>query len=209
MDIRLNRSFYLFLIICFTSNAYGQVPLADTVSVKQAPALTGTLAQQYNEVVSRSGSYKIYKNIKKTKIEELWKNVNDSLQQQKQLLLQGKADLEKNSQSISAMQAEIDDLKASGSSIGELSPIGKSVNGSSGSMYLWGALLLLVAGLIFAILRMRSAVKEASYRSGLYDQIFEELREHRRKANEREKKLARELQTERNRVADLTGNFRQ
>jgi len=201
----LSRSFYLFLIICTTSNVFGQVSIADTIAVKQAPALTGTLAQQYDEVVSRSGSYKIYKNIKKTKIEELWKNVNDSLKQQQQLLLQNKAELEKSSQTISAMQTEIDSFKASGSSIGKLSTLGKSVNGSSGSLYLWGALLLLAAGLVFAIFRMRSAVKEASYRSGLYDQLFEELREHRSKANEREKKLARELQTERNRVAELTG----
>jgi hypothetical protein len=102
------------------------------------------------------------------------------------------------------MNAEINGLKASGSSIGKLS-LGNSVNGSSNSLYLWGTLLLLAAALAFAIFRMRSAVKEASYRSGLYDQLFEELRENRTKANEREKKLARELQTERNRVAELTG----
>ena len=204
MYMRLSRSFYLFLIIGITANAFGQVPSADSIAVKQAPALSGTLAQQYNEVVNRSGSYKIYKNIKKTKIEELWKNVKDSLKLQKKLLNQSKAELEKSSQSINAMNAEINGLKASGSSIGKLS-LGKSVNGSSNSLYLWGTLLLLAAALAFAIFRMRSAVKEASYRSGLYDQLFEELRENRTKANEREKKLARELQTERNRVAELTG----
>ena len=203
--MRLSRSFYLFLMIGITANAFGQVPIADVIPVKQAPALSGTLAQQYNEVVTRSGSYKIYKNVQKTKIEKLWRNVNDSLQHQKQLLKQSKAELEKSAQSIEAMQAEIDGFKASGSSIGILSTIGKSVNGSSYSMYLWGALLLLAAALAYAILRMRSAVKEANYRIALYDQLFEELRENRSKANEREKKFARELQTARNRVEELTG----
>ena len=205
--MRLSRSFYLFLMIGITANAFGQVPSADSIPVKQAPALSGTLAQQYNEVVTRSGSYKIYKNVQKTKIEKLWRNVNDSLQHQKQLLKQSKAELEKSAQSIEAMQAEIDGFKASGSSIGILSTIGKSVNGSSYSMYLWGALLLLAAALAYAILRMRSAVKEANYRIALYDQLFEELRENRSKANEREKKLARELQTARNRVEELTGKL--
>jgi hypothetical protein len=205
MDIRLSRSFYLFLIIC-TSSVFAQAPAADIIATKQASALSGTLAQQYDEVVIRSGSYKIYKNIKKTKIEELWKNVNDSLKQQQQLVLQSKAGLEKSAQTIIAMQNEIDSFKASGSSIGKLSTIGTSIKGSSDSMFLWAALLLLAAALAYAIFRMRSAVKEASYRSGLYDQLFEELREHRSKANEREKKLARELQTERNRVEELTGN---
>ena len=205
MDMRLNRIFYLFLIICTSSSVFAQVPVADSIGVKQVPALSGTLAQQYDEVVNRSGSYKIYKNIKKTKIEELWKNVNDSLKQQQQLVLQSKAELEKSSQTVSSMQTEIDSFKASGSSIGKLSNIGTSMKGSSDSVFLWGALLLLAVALAYAIFRMRIAVKEASYRSGLYDQLFEELREHRSKANEREKKLARELQTERNRVAELTG----
>ena len=79
------------------------------------------------------------------------------------------------------------------------------INGSNNYLYLWGALLLLAAALAYAILRMRSAVKEANYRIALYDQLFEELRENRTKANEREKKLARELQTARNRVEELTG----
>jgi hypothetical protein len=203
--MRLSRSFYLFLIICTSFSVFAQVPAADTIAAKQAPALSGTLAQQYDEVVNRSGSYKIYKNIKKTKIEELWKNVNDSLKQQQQLVLKIKAESEKSSQTVSAMQTEIDSFKASGSSIGKLSTISTSMKGSSDSMFLWAALLLLAAALAYAIFRMRSAVKEASYRSGLYDQLFEELREHRSKANEREKKLARELQTERNKVAELTG----
>ena len=203
--MRLSRSFYSFLIICTTSSVLAQVPAANTLAVKQAPALSGTLAQQYDEVVNRSGSYKIYKNIKKTKIEELWKNVNDTLKQQQQLVLQSKAELEKSSQTISDMQSEIDNFNASDSSIGKVSNIGTSIKESSSSLFLWGALLLLAAALAYAIFRMRAAVKEASYRSGLYDQLFEELREHRSKANEREKKLARELQTERNRIAELTG----
>jgi predicted nucleic acid-binding Zn-ribbon protein len=131
--------------------------------------------------------------------------VNDSLLQHKKLLKQSKAELDKSSQRISAMKVEIDNLKASGSSIGELNTLDQSVNGSNNYLYLWGALLLLVAVLAYAILRMRSAVKEANYRTALYDQLFEELRENRSKANEREKKLARELQTVRNRIEELTG----
>ena len=180
------------ILIFLSSNVIAQVP--DT-----------TLAKQYEEVVIKSGSYKVYKNIRKTKIEQLWKNVNDSLKQQQQLFLQSKAELEKSAQTISAMQAEIDSFKAAESSMGKLSNIGTSIKDSSGSIFLWAALVLLAVALAYAIFRMRMAVKEASYRSGLYDQLFEELREHRSKANEREKKLARELQTERNKVAELTG----
>jgi hypothetical protein len=200
--MRLSRSFYLFLIIGIVTNAFGQVPSADSIAVRQASAQSDTLSQQYNEMINRLG---FNKNGTKPTIIELWKHVNDSLNLQKKLLRQSKAELEKSSQSISSLQTEITNLKASGKSIGELNTLDQSVNGSSNYLYLWGALLLLAAALAYAILRMRSAVKEANYRIALYDQLFEELRENRIKANEREKKLARELQTARNRVEELTG----
>ena len=200
--MRLSRSFYLFLIIGIVTNAFGQVPSADSIAVRQASAQSDTLSQQYNEMINRLG---INKNGTKPTIIELWKHVNDSLNLQKKLLRQSKAELEKNSQTISALQTEITNLKASGKSIGELNTLDQSVNGSSNYLYLWGALLLLAAALAYAILRMRSAVKEANYRTALYDQLFEELRENRSKANEREKKLARELQTVRNRIEEMTG----
>jgi predicted nucleic acid-binding Zn-ribbon protein len=200
--MRLSRSFYLFLIIGIVTNAFGQVPSADSIAVRQASAQSDTLSQQYNEMINRLG---INKNGTKPTIIELWKHVNDSLNLQKKLLRQSKAELEKSSQNIIAMKNEIDNLKASGKSIGELNTLEQSVNGSSNYLYLWGALLLLAAALAYAILRMRSAVKEANYRTALYDQLFEELRENRSKANEREKKLARELQTVRNRIEELTG----
>jgi hypothetical protein len=200
--MRLSRSFYLFLIIGIVTNAFGQVPSADSIAVRQASAQSDTLSQQYNEMINRLG---FNKNGTKPTIIELWKHVNDSLNLQKKLLRQSKAELEKSSQTISALQTEITNLKASGKSIGELNTLDQSVNGSSNYLYLWGALLLLAAALAYAILRMRSAVKEANYRTALYDQLFEELRENRSKANEREKKLARELQTVRNRIEELTG----
>ena len=200
--MRLIRSFYLFLMIGITANAFGQVPSADSIAVRQASAQSDTLVKQFDELFKRLGSNR---NTTNTSVAELWKNVNDSLNLQKKLLKQSKAELNKSSQRISAMKVEIDSFKASGSSIGELNTLEHSVNGSAKSLYLWGALLLLAAALAYAILRMRSAVKEANYRIGLYDQLFEELRENRSKANEREKKLARELQTARNRVEELTG----
>jgi len=200
--MRLSRSFYLFLIIGIVTNAFGQVPSVDSIAVRQASAQSDTLSQQYNEMINRLG---FNKNGTKPTIIELWKHVNDSLNLQKKLLRQSKAELEKSSQNIIAMKNEIDNLKASGKSIGELNTLEQSVNGSSNYLYLWGALLLLAAALAYAILRMRSAVKEANYRTALYDQLFEELRENRSKANEREKKLARELQTVRNRIEELTG----
>ena len=126
--MRLIRSFYLFLMIGITANAFGQVPSADSIAVRQASAQSDTLVKQFDELFKRLGSNR---NMTNTSVAELWKNVNDSLNLQKKLLKQSKAELEKSSQSISAMKVEIDNLKASGSSIGELNTMEHSVSGSS------------------------------------------------------------------------------
>lgn len=74
---------------------------------------------------------------------------------------------------------------------------------NSVSIYLWITLLVLIIALAFALIRTRVAVKEANHRIELYDQLSEEIRDQRIKATEREKKLGRELQNERNRVEEL------
>ena len=163
------------------------------------------LAQQYDQVVTKAGSYKIYKNVRKTGIQGLWKNVTDSLQKERSLLQESRALNEKNSQDIALLQAEISSLKGSDSPMVKLGRVGSSLKGSGNNIILWGLLVLLAAALVFALLRTRAALKEAAYRSELYNELFEELRESRHKANDREKILARELQNERNRVEELQG----
>ena len=96
------------LLIFISMNAIAQVP--DT-----------TLAKQYEEVVIKSGSYKVYKNIRKTKIEQLWKNVTDSLQKERKIAAESKAQLEKGLAEIPVLQAEIRDLKAANSPIKKIS----------------------------------------------------------------------------------------
>ena len=163
------------------------------------------LAQQYDQVVTKAGSYKIYKNVRKTGIQGLWKNVTDSLQKERRLLQESRALNEKNAQDIARLRAEISSLKGSDSPMVKLGQVGSSLKGSGNNIILWGLLVLLAAALVFALLRTRAALKEAAYRSGLYNELFEELRESRHKANDREKILARELQNERNRVEELQG----
>ena len=197
MNKKFSPIINLFLVLCFCFNASAQEAIVDTATINKTPTLSGTLAEQYVQVVVRSGSYKIYKNIKKAKIEEFWKNINDTLKYQKRLIQQSKSSPIQNDEIINAMQFKIDSLEEVKSEV-------KSISGNNPvSIYLWLGLIILALALIFALIRTRVAVKEANYRIGLYDQLFEELREQRIKATEREKKLGRELQTERNRVEDL------
>jgi hypothetical protein len=145
-----------------------------------------TLAKQYEEVVIKSGSYKVYKNIRKTKIEQFWKNVNDSLKQQQQLGLQSKAELEKSFQTISAMQTEIDSFKVSASSIGKLSNWDLN-EGIVKLIVLMGRSAPACCSTCLCHFKDAQRGKRSQLSHRNCAQLFEELCGNRSKANEREK----------------------
>jgi hypothetical protein len=190
MNKLIFRIILVLLCITFHFNALAQNP-------------DSTLAQQYDEVVNQSGTYKIYKNVPKVKMEALWKNTTDSIKQQKLLLSQSLAKQDQSEVRIAELEAEIKE-KESGLT-NKLDGMGSAFSNSANAILPWVLALLFGAAFVFAVIRTRAAVKEAANRNEVYNQLFEELREHRSKANEREKKLARELQDERNRLAELEG----
>ena len=171
------------LLIFFSSTANAQVS-------------DSTLAQQYEEVVIKSGSYKFYKNVRKTKIEQLWKNVNDSLKKERKIAADSKAQLQKGLAEIPVLQAEITDLKEANSPIKKLSNV-------SDNTLLWILIILLTAGIVFVIYRSRSSVQEAKEQIERYEALSTEFREYKSNAAEKQRKLARELQDERNLVDEL------
>ncbi len=69
----------------------------------------------------------------------------------------------------------------------------------------WSIIAVLAALAAIVIFRSGSARSEANYRTKLYNELEEEYKNYKAKANEKEKKLARELQTERNKVDELMG----
>lgn len=190
----MNKLIYRIILVLLCINIHFDV-------LAQNP--DSTLAQQYDEVVNQSGTYKIYKNIPKVKIEAFWKNITDSIKEQKLLIIQSLAKLEQSEARIAELGDAIKE-KESGLT-NKLDGLSAAFSSSSNATIPWILVLLLGSAFVFAILRTRAAVNEADNRSEVYNQLFEELREHRSKANEREKKLARELQDERNRLAELEG----
>lgn len=159
-----------------------------------------TLAQQYEDVVVKSGSYKVYKNIRKTKIEAFWKNINDTIQKQKKQLIQSKAELDQSQKRITELESA---LKESGSAISKLDNLGESIKSTANTTIPWGLSIVLAAVLIFIIIRNRSSLNEALQYNERYDELFAEFREYKSKSAEKERKLARELQDERNKVEEL------
>lgn len=185
----------LLLIIHTTVNVHAQTP--------------GTsLTQQYQDVVVKSGSYQGFKEIRQDKLDLFWKNISDTLAKERQLKNEANAKIQGSAQTVSQAKAELESvqkqLEESKASVNQVSLLGIPMEKGTYSMFMWGLVGLLGAALAFAVYRSRSAVNEARYRTGLFNDLSEEFQKHKISANEKEKKLARELQTERNRLAELT-----
>ncbi|MES2109156.1 MAG: hypothetical protein V4577_10430, partial [Bacteroidota bacterium] len=83
--------------------------------------------------------------------------------------------------------------------------LGIYIDKSLYNMIMWGLVIALGITAAIVIYRTGSFSREAKYRVDLYNELDEEFKAYKAKANEKEKKLARELQTERNKVDELMG----
>jgi hypothetical protein len=140
-------------------------------------------------------------------ISALWKNASDTLNA-------NRAKLNAATGRINAQNKEIDSLKTTlGSQGDDLNTVTARQNGmdifgmiipkTTYNVIVWGLIILL--GLATFGVISRSAAHGREARTQLYSELDEEYKAFKAKANEKEKKLARELQTERNKLDELLG----
>jgi hypothetical protein len=85
--------------------------------------------------------------------------------------------------------------------------LGISFTKGSYQMMVWSIIVILALALFVVIARSTRNILEAKHRTQLYDEISSEYQAYKTKANEQQRKLARELQDERNIVEELKGRI--
>jgi hypothetical protein len=139
----------------------------------------------------------------------LWKNMRDSLNIERRKLNEAQAKLAAQIKDISTLKTDVttkdQTLSESNAKRDEINLLGISFTKASYNLLMWG--LVIAFGVIAVIVIARSGAhsREARYRTKLYEELDEEYKSYKSKANEKEKKLARELQTERNKLDELLG----
>jgi hypothetical protein len=142
-------------------------------------------------------------------ISALWKNASDTLTSnrrklqaaQRKIFIQGKA--------IDSLKAEVtsksQELTATIDQRDGIDLLGVQLSKTAYNAIVWG--LVAAFGLITFVVIARTArfKHEARNKSALYAELEEDFKAFKAKANDKEKKLARELQTERNKVDELMG----
>ena len=201
------RSVKLQFVICAIllacNAAMSQVPESQAEVTEEV----NTLSQQFNALKDKSNSYQEYKVVKLTSLNAFWSNVNDSIAAvQKEIIIANNNILSqqrKLDSLINTLETREAALEKSEYDIAHLNVLGMDVQKESYVSFTWGVFFVLLLLLGIAIAKYRSSNKVAVEKKSDYDALNNELNDCKQKSREKEIKLMRELQTERNHVEEL------
>ena len=159
-----------------------------------------TLEEQFVDVIDKSNRYEDYKVVKIYKLNNLKKNVKDSIASIKN-------DLENAWGTIAVQKSEIDTLKQTVTSLQTdlntsieiqdgINLFGSLIKKTTYKITMWGIIGLLALFLLFLLFKFKNSnaiTKAASLKLAETDEEFET---HRQRALEREQQLRRKLQDE-------------
>jgi len=200
----INHIFALFLLhtIIFPVNAQ------DTDGIR-------SLEDQYEELKSSSNTYRsetgrAYKVVNEQNLDEFWKSVQDYLAVSREELeaTQNKVDVLNQevgnlTQTIEEQQAIIQESEHAATHI---SVLGIDIPKDSFEATFWittAILLVLLAGAIYQFRRSRKVTRRTQMN---FMELQEEMEELRKTSLEKERRLRRELQTERNNIEEMGRN---
>jgi peptidoglycan hydrolase CwlO-like protein len=201
----MKKTLFIFIaaFICITASAQLQKD-----SIKADPTLNG----QYQLLLSKSRTMDGYKLMNPARLSLFWKNVRDTLNIAHKQLINTKKEAANYQNEIKELNKQVagaeTSLASSNARLNEIGFLGISFTKSSYNIFVWGLIAALAVTLTIVILRSARNIHEAKYRSTLYEEINKEYQNYKVKANEKEKKLARALQDERNKLDEIRSNGR-
>jgi hypothetical protein len=142
-------------------------------------------------------------------VTSLYKNFRDTINADRRKLQDAETKLAAQTKTTADLQTDVaqkdKSLTESNARVDAVNFLGVSISKSIYNLIMWGLVLAFGITAFVVIARSGSYSREAKYRINLYNELEEEFKTYKAKANEKEKKLARELQTERNKVDELMG----
>lgn len=190
------------IIAVFLIALSGKAQLTNDTS-KTDPSLRG----QYQLMLSKSKTLNGYKLVNPNRLSAFWQNLRDTIATSNKQLAAVRKKLNEQEKEILMLKKDISGTESSlantNARLNEITFLGISFTKSNYNIVVWGLITALVVALTIVILRSAKHIHESKYRSTLYEEISQEYQSYKVKANEKEKKLARELQDERNKLEEL------
>lgn len=200
----MRKFIHLFFAVLFF--ALNTNPVAAQQTAKDSVNTDPSLRGQYQSILSKSKNLNGFKVVNPARLNTFWKNVNDTLRTERRQLPALRKQIAEEQKTIADLKAQLSGkesaLNSSNQRLDEITFMGISFSKGTYNTMVWTIILVLALALVIIIFRSAKLLHEAKYRSSLYEEISAEYQSYKVKANEKEKKLARELQDERNKLDD-------
>lgn len=197
----MKHSFLLLIFATFVSAAAAQTA-ADALKNDAQ-----TLRERYLVLKNKSEDYQDYKVIKENLLDAWWRVVVDSLQAKQAAIrnaqvnaIRLQAELNQNIESLKSKEASMQEVVYASTHIKVLGiDFDKGFFAGLVGFMIFG-LMVAIGVIIYSMKIMRRNLDE---KADLAETISREFEEYKRKAMEKQTKLSRELQNERNRLQEL------
>lgn len=179
-----------------------------SIAHAQSPAPAATsLQDQFVELKNDANTFQDYKVVKKVRLDSFWNTVTDSLNAHHE-------ELTATHQQVGTLRGEVSGLKTQLNEQvsrvetleyekARLNFLGLDLMKDTYSTVVWGLIFALLIATLVALYRYRMSHRITANTRRDHLQLQAEFEEFRRRTHEREVRIKRELQTERNRVEEM------
>ncbi len=204
------RTVLVGILCCFSLSLAAQnAATTQTPAQAQAPEeeVANTLTEQFVLLKKKSNRWQEYRVVKETNLNQFWVNIQDSIANFQQQLNETQAKVVDQNQQIQKLNETITDkdesIQASEHASTHINVLGIDIMKESFLTFFWISVSVLALLLAFAIYQFKRSNRVTAKTRYDFRSLQHELEEFRKTALERERKLRRELQTERNMVEEL------
>jgi hypothetical protein len=166
-----------------------------------------TLRERYLVMKNKSQNYQEYKVIKENILDGMWRIIQDSLNVKQASIRQAQSEinklnqeLEENKGALKSKEESMQDVQYASTHITVL-----GIDFDKGFFAAMVGVILLILGLVIAVIyyTLKMMRKNLSEKIELMNSISSEYEDYKRKAMDKQTKLSRELQNERNKLQEL------
>ena len=166
-----------------------------------------TLQEKFDQMMTKSNNYEIYKVIPKTQINELWLEVKDSIGEKRNEVLLLQNEINEFSSRIDTLENQ---LLRTNSQLAEARLATESINFLGGQMtktgyhwLVWSIIVVLCLGVIAVYFYSVAAAKSSGRIKKDHEYLRREYEAHKDRSRETQVRLKRELQTAINTIDEL------
>lgn len=184
--------------------------LSFTIQAQDSNQTAVSIDGQFKQLLDESNNFKEYKVIKETDINKLRKNANESIQKLNENITSLESSIVTKDSRIASLENELAGINTQLSDVNaekdSMNFLGIQTNKSFYNTVVWSIVGLLAFLFVFMSLRFKNSNATTKAANKQLATTEEELEDLRRKSIEKEQKLGRQLQDERNKYAKLKGD---